>query len=559
MKQKALLVAVNDYEGYAPRLEAPELEMEKWRQRLEAYGFTNIRTRVAPMATRQTVKGDLRWLFGGSSRNDQLVFAFFGHGRIVESHSTGGLGFEEALIHFPNGDASLRSAELTDTDIEEIIEEVGGLAEDADAMIGIDACYAAYSDTPTPQGAKALFIPPVPSFDRNIENVRAFGSLASPFKRSQERPIIIAACGREKLAYEIPINGVQRLVFSYRATEYLEQIAKNQADVTFRQLVDAIKPPQQDGVDQKPDLRGNTARENEAFPGQASSSPTIETEGHKTVPSQTTVLSLPGWVDIRIEGIACFASARMTTDPYQKRLLFPHDARVDPNVRHLTFIEIMKTDVEDYGQDRPIEYTHFGNSSIVFYRWELEGFVIQIPNRDRSQPLEVMASFESHIPRMTKVHPPYATSQYHPQSECFQPKPISRLIDAFLDLDTGILGVGPLDTEETAFYHKAGPPPTLKLLSARYATLLMPLQQSKAVVVLRRHADDYEIKIILKPGASIRIGNVRLDDIIQKPSAEDVKEHFRLYYNLAQPYPADPALPFKPLLPTNFCPPTGWP
>src|ERR1043165_10249251 len=117
MARKAVLVGVGNYRGYATRLDAPALEVQNWRDLLGGYDFDSIDTLVDAQASRNAVRQAFMELVRNTQRNDQLLFLFAGHGRIVPAHTRDD-DFEEALIVYPDkDDKDLKNAEITDSDI----------------------------------------------------------------------------------------------------------------------------------------------------------------------------------------------------------------------------------------------------------------------------------------------------------------------------------------------------------------------------------------------------------------------------------------------------------
>lgn len=568
MTKKALLVAVGDYQGFATTLEAPEKDVLLWRKILENHGFGDFRQRINAEAKHDVVIDDLKWLLNGAMKDDQLVFMFLGHGRLVEAHAGASEPYEEALIVYPDGDRSLKSAEITDSDLTQLLME-SRLAEGVDFAIGLDTCFAANLSVPVPPGAKPLFIPPAAELELSLASVRAFGSfgLASEFPmaksilpdRGIERPLIIAACGKTEVAYELPIEGTPHMLFTLRATDYLAEAFAQQRHVTFEMLVKDIYPLE-DGICQKPELTGNTGRRMERFPGEPGSLERLAGQKLAFATSEMAATATsPVLLNIDFEGIGCYAAARSTTDPYKKRLLFPYDSRIDPNRKHLTFIEIPQDHVESSnGILTPKKGPHFDDPTI-YLRWELRGHVIRVMNTDNSQPFFPTALFDRHVPKMTQVYPPFQATQYHPRSECFRDNPGSDLLDAYFDLTAGTLRIGPLDDRETVFKPDSGPA-TLTILASRNTRLELPLTSEVATITVTPFTGGAPVATInVKRGGGVLIGNAREGDIMGDGTVEDPREHFNLYYNLANPRPADPPRPLRTLVPVNFCSQTHWP
>lgn len=565
MTQKALLVAVGN-PGFVSPLDSPKDDILLWRSVLERYGFPqeNIRQRIEKEAKRSVVLEDIRWLVSDVGQDDQIVFVFLGHGRLVEAYEGASEDYEEALIVYPDDPNDERSAEITDSKVTQIVIH-SALDPGVDAVVGIDACFAGYFDIPVPPFAKPLFIPPANVRDLVLENVRAFGSLGLDSEQRRGiaplradgvgRPVVVAACGRTEGAYELPIDGAPHMIFTLRATDYLGDALDQRAEVTFNMLVADIYPLQ-DGLPQRPEIRGNKDRAVERFPGQPGSPLSSAT----LKPSiGATTIDGPTMLNIRFEGIVCFADARRESDPYRKRVLFPHDDRMDPNVRHLTFIEIPDDHLYSVsGTLKPKPVPH-ENDPTNYSRWELRGHVIRVVNTDKSKPLRTTALFNNHVPKMTKVDPDFASTQYHPREECFRDDPGAALLDAYFDLVSGKLSTGPLDRLPTVF-QRDSPPPTLTIVTSPVTPFELPLTSEIAKIEIVPFGGGSPVATIeVKKGGKVRIGNAREGDIVGSGTPEKPREHFKLYYELANPKPANPSLPLNTGVPEMFCPPSGWP
>lgn len=563
MKQKALLVAVGDYQQYATTLESPAKDILLWKAILEAYGFagTDIRLRIDADAKHDTVIEDIKWLIDGVVADDQIVMIFLGHGRLVEAHDGSSEDYEEALIVYPNGDRTLKSAEITDSDITKIIEP---LAQGVDALIVLDTCFVVPSESQVP-GAKVLSIPPAFStFNLGRNDIREFGSLG---RRSMagatstvtapptEQPVLMAACKRDQVALELPLpkggTPTPHMLFTFQAADYINKALAQNRNVSCDMIVRDIYPLAEK-VEQKPEIRGNKARAVEFFPGQPGS-PTRAADLRSADGTR-----VPFELNIRFEGIGCFADARDETDLYRKRLLFPHDTRTDPNSKHLTFIEIPRDHVENWSGALPKTRSHLDDPT-EFLRWELNGHVISVTNADGSGPLTVSNLFLNHVAHMTDVHPPFKTDEYHPQPRCFLANPGS-LLDAYFDLNAGTLSTGPIAVDETVFVSDAGAE-TLHIHAARYTTLRLPLKEEIAIIKVVTFGGADAATIRVKRGGKVVIGNTREGDIIGDGTTEDPRDHFNLYYKLAKNPPPDKyrPKPAKTAVPVNFCSQTTWP
>ncbi|MCU1347798.1 MAG: caspase family protein, partial [Acidobacteria bacterium] len=81
MTKKALLVAVGDYQGFAPRLKAPVYELKEWHGLLQnTYQFSEITSLPDRQATRTAVIAAFRALVTNAKAEDELLLIFGGHG-----------------------------------------------------------------------------------------------------------------------------------------------------------------------------------------------------------------------------------------------------------------------------------------------------------------------------------------------------------------------------------------------------------------------------------------------------------------------------------------------
>ncbi|HET7437828.1 MAG TPA: caspase family protein [Thermoanaerobaculia bacterium] len=572
MKQKAVLIAVSEYQPYGTRLDAPKYDIDEWERVLKRLGFesSNIRKRVDSQATRDVVMDDLRWLFDGLSEDDQPVLCFLGHGTRVEAHSGASEPYEEAILVYPAG-GSLKAAEITDSDLTAIVC-AAKVPHGVDCTIIVDCCFSGNLRIPV-GGAHPLLVESAVKDLQVSSPIRRFGSLgmaggaasrdSSKSGCDVEQPIIVAASARDTTAYEAPVAGKQHMLFTYAATKYITTALDQKKVVIFERLVHDIYPLAAGFEKQRPVIVGNTGRSGDAFPGQ----PGRARSAHAAVASRgldENAVGSTAELCIQIEGIGCYADHRDEGDPYAKRLLFPHDGRTDPNARHLTFIEIPSEHATYSGTLAPKtgDDSKHVNDPTSYLRWELRGHSITIDETDSDSPFWPSVLYEQHVAKMTQVYPPYAREQYHPRSECFDTNssaPLVDILDAFCDLVAGRLTIGPLDGFDTMFTRKTGEV-TKTIESCRYTLLCIPLTEDVATIVVRPFGETEPVaRIKVKRGGKVRIGNIRLGDIIGDNTTEDPAENFRLYYKLAPAVPPDPPLPAKPTLPTNFCSQTNWP
>ncbi|MBV8518880.1 MAG: caspase family protein [Acidobacteria bacterium] len=584
MKKKAVLVAVGDYRGFAPSLDAPVTELGEWAALLRNYGFT-VTSLADQNATRTKVLAAFQQLVTGAQPNDQLVFGFFGHGSTVPAPvDEGRFKFEEALMVFPQAqDAELTSSAITDSDLSRVLA-IAAPPIGTDLTLIIDTCFSgAFQPAAAKRGRahgkapdmQPLFIPPK-ELPRSGDVVREFGSYAddagtetasaarggrtlnvaaTPVQR--ERPLVVAACGRSETALELRLGaGKSRLLFSKRATEFL----KAHADATFNQLIAGIKPLKE-GVRQSPELRVNVARGVEPFPGkpgQAAPSP-FSSISRVDDPVETPVTpkgaeGIMNSIDIRFRGMCCFLDSRRRSDPYQKRVVLPFDDRKDPEVRHKAYIEVAEDEIDGYGIDPTISTPHNKGGQLQYLRWELDGVRIDFENADSSaDALSVTSSFAERVPGMK-----FGVCEelpYHPSDDCFEEVPDPARIAAFADLRCGTLTAGPLEDAQTQFISTstAG---TFDGRTPKWVVLHLPLTEPAARIRVGGGPDDW---ISVKPGGSVLIGNEREIDILGIPNSDDPARTFYLYYQLGDQIPVDPPIPAGKLVPLNGCSVSNWP
>jgi hypothetical protein len=578
MRKEALLVGVGNTRGYAEPLPGAVVEMYNWEELLkEQYGFTRITTREDAQANKKEVLRRFEELLTDAEADDQLVLGFWSHGRVVKNHNPADDNhpFEEAILVYPDkGDASLRSAEITNSDLAAIVRRLD-LSEYVDLCIIADLCYAGYLDFPIPPGAKRMFVPPAVDFNLDVRLVREFGSFPRPGQVSGTAwPLVLAACGREEEALHLEIDGKSRTLFSWRALDWLQ----GHRDITFDSLVHDIHPLKT-GIVQTAEIRGNQGRGGEKFPGQprqvqarfdastiaagagmASSSISAAASSRPARAAIRTALTTPlDTVDVTFQGMCCFAQAKQESDPYQKRVLLPYDDRVDPDMKHIAFIEIVAEGNQYDGAPPTATEPHYG-AGYLFNRWHLYGHRIVFSNADTSTPLRTTWSYEEHVAGMyDDVYP--TGLRYHPKDDCFIPFPPPDLVAGYVDLSCGILTAGPLEAKKTRYTFKDGSPSSpWYRREPEFVTLLVPLLSEGAEIEIYSEAGLWTT-IHVKRGTSVRIGNMRAIDIFGDPNASEVpREHFKLFYNLsADDVGDDPPLPSLSGVPVNSCSVHGWP
>jgi hypothetical protein len=561
MKKRALLVGVNKFNGFATPLEAPEAEVQRWADLLyELYGFPNPKKLIGPAATRDAVLKELKRQLTGLGKDDQFILFMGCHGRYVKAHEDGAYAYEEAAIVWPkDGDDGLRSAEITDSDLTAVFKEMQP-PKGTDLAFIADLCFSGGFGG-FPAGAKPLFIPPVPGFERGEAGIRELGAIVGPAELVPERPIVVAACGRDEVAVEMTIDGARRLLFSAKAIKHLRD--HPQERVTFRSLVHDIRPLHPD-VNQTPDTRGNTSRDPELFPGEPEQAPAAAGDALVAFSAARPAKDIAptasmNSIEVRIKGICCFADARRESDPYKKRLLLPYDDRYDPALRHISFLEI---DSDDYmshdGPLDPLVGPHKPSPLINYHRWNLGGHEIRFAKVDQSKPLEVTASYRRHVPGM--VYAVYPKLPYNPKDECFT-APNAALLGAYIDLQYGTLTAGPLQTAKTRFESAGSPSTSWFERTPEWCSLHLDITDTVTTIYLIPFDGGDPTTIKVRAGGSVLIGNERETDIMEEYyPRENPRENFRLYYLLSPTYvPPDAPLPYAYGVPLNACSNTNWP
>jgi len=555
MTKKALIVGVSDYRNYATALTAAEFEAEEWARLFASYGFTQITlltSRTPVRATRTNVLAALTSLLSHSEGDDQLVFNFIGHGQVVRAHVQERYEFEEALIVYPEfGDTQLKGAQITDSDVTKIVK-AAGLAEGSRFLIGVDSCFAAYFHVVIPPGGEALSIPN-PEFDLDIAKVRELGSLASNEKSAMSvRPIIVAGAGRKETALQLPVNGRDRMLFSSRALAWLWTHQPTFHNLIYKDLV-----PLKKDYPQTPELRGDMSHENETFPGGPSAhTAAMLAERQPAIEAQRTEGDAMYWLDVRFQGLCCFADAPRESDPFRKRMLIPYDDRIDPTKRHIAFIEVAEDLVLSWTGPGPTKTDPHGDG-VGFLRWELKGHRIDF-NAAAEPSLETTLSYQKHIPRLWTLCGSGGDLDYNPKPECFTPTPSATLVAAFTDISTGVLTAGPLENVATTYIRKTSGQ-TYIIRTPKFVQWMLPILQAAGSINLVPVNGGEMTTITLKEGASVLVGNMRDADIFEDPDAgAEIPESFLIYYYLAD-HVYDPALPATTGVPINGCSSTNWP
>ena len=261
-------------------------------------------------------------------------------------------------------------------------------------------------------------------------------------------------------------------------------------------------------------------------------------------------------ITLRILGTICLVDPRRA-DSFKKRLVIPLDTTfTKPEDRHIPYVEFLKNDIVS-GSNLSAVYVRKPRSqqSVEYRRFELSGEVLEIP-RVVTDPFIVWDSYDKHIPRMTEVAKQLDPT---PRTECYDAAPDSSKFGGFLDISHGTLKAGPLDELRTEFEIQSG---TIvhTIHSARFSELIFrvePLIQ----VIFRKDGQAITIELNETSTDVITIGNQPLQMIENSDGSEDVRHHFALYYELADPAnkPTDTPLPKKAAAIVNGCANTNWP
>lgn len=272
---KALLVAIGDYGSLSQkRLDGAPEALRTWKALLtEFYGFragdpanptVNLHTLESRQATKQSILRELRWLAVASS-NDRLVFIFDGHGtstnrRFPTTGPPSATYVEQGLVTYPEPNDTLETATLFG---DEIVGAVGGTS--ANVLCVIDACHAqgVLDGTGGPLQPQSLFIDARAfGFDSSASRFRLMTLLerlvGPSFDAARPSIVVAAATEAETAAYEVTINGVRQMLFSYKAAQLLDQHPEHTYKSLYAILVHQL-------TIQTPILDGDRNRKNNQF------------------------------------------------------------------------------------------------------------------------------------------------------------------------------------------------------------------------------------------------------------------------------------------------------
>jgi hypothetical protein len=261
-------------------------------------------------------------------------------------------------------------------------------------------------------------------------------------------------------------------------------------------------------------------------------------------------------ITVRLAGTGCFVDGDFPNDPFRKRLVLPKDNIFPVPDNHIAFVEFPAANIISGGGLGP-RYQHRSGAGQIFYRrFLLDGHTVTI---EQVEPvdLSIVDSYNTHVPKMTKVAP---SLDDRPRDECFAPYPKPELIAAFFDVTHGLLKGGPLYEFVTQFRDSAGNS-TVTIRTPEYVELVVPINSTTLAVRMQKEGAT-PVTIVLNADADhITIGNELEADISGNGSGDNTRDHFLLYYNLADPanVPGDPPLPVKVTAPVNSCTHTNWP
>lgn len=557
MTRKALLTAVGDYQGFAQTLTAPVQELKRWQELLSRrpYQFDSITTLADAEATRDRVLAELRNLLAGAQPNDQLLWVCMCHGTVVRG--TARDLADQALLFYPNGNRELQRAAVRESDIDRLLARVRP-PRGVDITFVLDTCFAAnYGSTTfftaldggTGDAPIPLFVPPPIDLRQNFKALNLIGTFGSTqHDESVEKPLVMAAAGKNESAFEVGDGRERRLIFSKRVLARLTQ-----RHDTYRGIIAAINPlhPR---LRQTATLTGNTLRRDERFPG--------EPDQEQTVSDQVTGQSVEAglaYVDFLVQGLACFVNGNDQTPEFAARVILPYDGGeyVDingPN-HHFACIEIATTDITIAGIPPDRKYVRRG---IEYQRWNLDAHTVAVQTADVALRFDREPPFEDHVPKITVICP--EVRPRNPDPLCFSVLPFPGRFAAFLDITTGTARLGPIREEETTFARPSGTGPTHSYFTPFSATVTMPVISEQPTIVRRAFPfGEQEELATVRSGATVVLANAREIDLSGDGGGDVPVEQFLLYYKLATFLPPDAPLPLVSGIPTDDCTVTDWP
>lgn len=566
MKKKMLLVGIGDYRGLAATLVAPVQEIARWEQllRRSPYGFESIRPPLLDReATKENVLQAIDELLTGAEVDDQLLFLFVGHGTAIDVRGPGGsIVREQVLLAYPDrGD--LRSAGILFTDVAEILRRRRP-PDGADVTFVLESCFARGVAMP---GAIPLFVsldPPSGGVtgrrpDESQITARRFidlpfassgprlGSVRSSTPGSAVLPpglVIVTAARETEAAYQVEESGNRfRLLFSKRV---IGRLTRNRD--TFDELIQNVNPLRQ-GFPQNADAHGTSIRRAESFPGAPGSG-----AQRGIAPEIAFVKTCLPSIRMRFLGMGCFIG-QQDGDYFKERIVVPYDNEGVGMNQHFAFVEVAEEDILYFtGTMVPLSYYRGG---VWYKRWDLTEHLVMLNNPDTTLPFTRSAEFTAHAPLMPEVCPELAD---HPRESCRDEFPDGERFTAFFDLQGGGVDNGYLEQFETQFVLKVGNVPTAPPIRTPTSVIVTHyFEGDRADLTISDESGTLTAQIFIRDGAMIMAGNAREDDILGDGSGDNDPEHFLIYYQLADPYPINPAVPTIATAPVNACSITRWP
>jgi hypothetical protein len=239
-----------------------------------------------------------------------------------------------------------------------------------------------------------------------------------------------------------------------------------------------------------------------------------------------------------------------------ERIVLPFDSyATDAKMKHFGFVEVAAGDlVAAVGQPADHNYVRGG---VRYHRWHLTQHRVSIVNATKGDFTRI--GFE-HVPEMPLVCPELIG--HDPRPECTYDYPRPDLFSGFIDLAGGIVEIGDLELLPTVFALQKGDLPTKWPPARTPISLLLRLPFDEAetnAVVSITQVTGKNTELILKRGATVMMGNARERDITGDGAGDDPREHYIIYYNLADPKPTNPGLPLPQGVPMGACAGNTWP
>jgi hypothetical protein len=262
-------------------------------------------------------------------------------------------------------------------------------------------------------------------------------------------------------------------------------------------------------------------------------------------------------ITVMFKGMCCFADGR-ATDVFAKRVILPRDREFDlhGDEPHVPYVEIEADDLLSADVVEPSKSYKRGDGVLerTYYRFDLDGERVSIRNAAQGTGLVVVPTFDERVPKMTMVCPDCPPN---PRPECFLPAPPPELVAAYFDIRSGFLNAGPVEAAETVFDEGTQWAPRRL---AQWAQLDLSVHGERAEILIEKFDGSGSRTIPLKPfAAAITIGNGREEDIEERATSTNRREHFDMYYDLAAELPTKRPRPMVPKSALRACAPTQWP